>query len=98
MYTTKYYKSKECGHKWLAIDTPCRYGKEFMTCDNFKDRRSRQPAPRCCWAVKDDCLWHGLKGDYDFNRIRMIESVKYGIFSVPNMTSQPMNIVCCVIQ
>lgn len=28
-------------------------------------------------ADKDDCPWHGLKGNYDFNRIRVVEKKKW---------------------
>ena len=100
MCTTKLYKSKRCGHKWLVIDTPCGYGKGFSTCDTFNNQKTRAPRPRAYWASDDDdCPWHGLKGNYDFNRIRMIESIKYG-YSIcgPRETANPgVNFVCCTI-
>jgi hypothetical protein len=37
-------------------------------------------APKNYCATKEDCPWHGLKGAYDFNQIRVTEDIKYHIF------------------
>lgn len=84
MCTTKLYKSRECGHRWLVIDQPCGEGKGFGNCECFgnEDCKISRP-PRRFKAVKSDCPWHGLKGNYDFNRVRMIEKIDHHIFSSP---------------
>jgi hypothetical protein len=90
-----------CGHKWLVIDTPCGYGKGFSAYDSFKGgKRARAAAcPKIEKGSKEDCPWHGLKGNYDFNRIRMIESTKRSICLPPAGPPPPgSDVLCCVIQ
>lgn len=85
MCRTVLYKSQNkkegCNHRWLVIDQPCGPGRGFSNCAIFKDRQDTlAPAPRGYWASKDKCPWHGLKGNYDFNRIRVIEKIDYHMF------------------
>jgi hypothetical protein len=100
MCTTRYYKSRNCDDQWVVIDTPCGYGKGFSTCDTFTDKHFFAGNPKLYAASRDDCPWHGLRGSYDFNRIRMVESVRtrYSICSPPAGPKAPMSVVCCVIQ
>jgi len=97
MCTTKYYKARKCGHRWLAIETPCGWGKGFSNCETF-DGRAHRP-PKTYWAPEDACPYHDLKGEYDFNKTRMIESIKYGfkIGPTPDQGDPGVNIMCCVI-
>jgi len=86
-------KKKGCDHRWLVIDQPCAPGRGFSNCAIFKGRRGTlAPAPRCYWATKEDCPWHGLKGKYDYNLTRVIENIDYHVFGVPGGPS------CCIVQ
>lgn len=98
MCTTKQFKSRDCDHKWLEIDTPCGYGKGFSTCSSFHcGTRARAAAyPKFYSATKDDCPWHGLKGNYGFNCIRMVERSRYRICLLDNRATVSA-VICCAI-
>jgi hypothetical protein len=84
MCTTKLFKSSNCLHSWLVIDIPCGPGKGFSNCKTFSNNPSQiSSAPKNYRATKEDCPWHGLKGAYDFNQIRVTEDIKYHIFGGP---------------
>jgi len=91
MCSIKLYKGpKDCKHKWAVIHTPCKFGAGFSNC----------AAARHCslpnvvfQASIEDCPWHGLKGDYDFNQSRVVNKIKYHYFSLPRGGSV---IGCCV--
>ena len=99
MCTTKHFKSRNCEHKWLEIDTPCGYGKGFSTCSSFHGgTRARAAAcPTFHSATKSDCPWHGLKGNYDFNYVRMVEGRRYGLGFPAGEGERVMRIVCCSV-
>jgi hypothetical protein len=99
MCETKLYKSQDCEHKWLVIDIPCGPAKGFRTCANFKGNKTKA-ALKPNLATKHNCPWHGLNGNYDMNRIRMIESMKHG-FSLggrPRGYTGNSTMICCGIQ
>jgi hypothetical protein len=101
MCTTKMYESKECKHRWLVIANPCGYGKGFSTCGVFNTIPYRTRTPKCYPVSKDDCPWHSLKGNYDFNSIRMIDNIKFhnrGIPVVGTSTQRHNMMICCIIQ
>ena len=114
MCTARLFKSSNCLHSWLAIDIPCGPGKGFSNCKTFSNNRSQlSSAPKNYRAPKEDCPWHGLKGAYDVNQIRVIEDIKYHIFGRPGKGGKdegtqkekekgkgevrPVQVVCCAV-
>lgn len=56
---------------------PCGYGMGFDTCGAFKDRHTKMSPRRYFKAGKDRCPKHGLKNNYDPNRVSMVKKIKY---------------------
>jgi len=92
MCSTKFFKSRDCDHRWLEIDPPCDCGMGFTACPSFHgEKRARAAAaPKRHTATREECPWHGLKGNYDFNYTRMIEKTRYGVAPVEG-------VICCAI-
>ncbi|CAJ2502005.1 Uu.00g048580.m01.CDS01 [Anthostomella pinea] len=44
MCTTDHYRSRACGHHWLAIARPCYPGSGFRFCRTFGDGHAREPS------------------------------------------------------
>jgi len=77
-------------HLLQEIAIPCTPHAGFSTCPHFipkqhtstavnttirKPTHKHLPYPTTYHeGLKKDCPWHSLKGDYDFNRIRMVET------------------------
>lgn len=99
MCTTRFYKARHCGHKWLAIDQPCGVGKGFNNCGAFKDGRARYP-PESYFTYQTHCPYHASGGNYDRDKIRMIEKTRHGIkIGVsPDQAAPGLTITCCLIQ
>ena len=65
----------------LQIKTPCRPGGGFDNCPRFNGGHADYPS-RQYWADKENCPWHGLKGDYDSNYVRMVEKIRPRVFGM----------------
>ncbi|KAH8602764.1 hypothetical protein B0O99DRAFT_8872 [Bisporella sp. PMI_857] len=95
-YTT-HYKSVNCTHQWLAVTQSCGPGKGFDNCTTFKDDYLRYGSKRVMSSRKH-CPWHGLYGDYDYNRMRMVKKVRRGFIlgGWPGTNEPGSKFTCCV--
>ncbi len=60
----------------MLVDTPCGYGMGFSNCPIIKRGTKRAMLTGCYKAWAGDCPWHGLKGNYDLNLVRVVEKIK----------------------
>lgn len=57
-----------------------RPDKGFNHCSSFNINETRvSKPPRRQTGTKENCPKHGLNENYDMNRIRMVDNVKYNI-------------------
>ena len=82
MCTATLYHSIRCGHKYLALDTPCAPGKNLTNCHTFQHGVTSwtylfPPFPQKL-APKHSCPWCDKKGDYDMEYYRVVTVQRFG--------------------
>jgi hypothetical protein len=100
MCRVKHYKSHYCEHHWLEIAEPCGDEKGFNNCAKFNGSYWTPAAEtRVFLAPQGTCPYHDKKGDYDFNKIRVIEKLvrgwRFGIS--PGRRDVGVEAMCCVM-
>lgn len=98
MCSTKIYHSRECKHKWMVVNRPCGPGMGFNNCVTFDRNFLRYGSPTIAASIRD-CPWHSLGGNYDLNRVRMIEKMNHGVYvgGWPGTLSSGYKLACCSV-
>jgi hypothetical protein len=82
MCTATLYRNHDCGHRYLALDTPCAPGMNLLTCPMFQPgattRTSRFPPFLDRQAPRHSCPRCDKKGNYDFEFLRAVQARRYG--------------------
>ncbi|EGD95356.1 hypothetical protein TESG_02842 [Trichophyton tonsurans CBS 112818] len=75
MCRTVYFKSPSCKHRWIIIGQPCAKDPGFSKCKVFKTKGILPfDAGGPILAAEKTCPVCHLKGKYDRNLTRMVES------------------------
>jgi hypothetical protein len=59
----------------------------FSNCPTIQRGTKRALVTGCYQARAGDCPWHGLKGNYDFNHVRVVEKIRPAIPSLKEFFS-----------
>ncbi len=99
MCSVQFWKSRRCRHRWVTIKKPCTDGRNFSNCPSFQDGRARTPRSPGRWAPPGCCPVHDKKGDYDFDTIRVIDTVTRGVRlgAGPSRKDPGVDVLCCNI-